>query len=404
MRLRNLTLVALKAIWTNKSRSLLTMLGVIIGVSAVIMLIAIGNGLQQLVTQQFEDFGANNIYIASGDIFGEGGGFGGEDQFAAQLVNQNLEFSFVDDLERLRPEVSAVTALSLNSSPVSYVDASKTTSIAGVSAAYFAITNTNPQLGSVFTPQQADRKDTVAVIGSQLAEELFGAVDPIGKKVTVNNRNFEVIGVAEEKGGGFGGPNFDTYVYIPIQSWFQLFDSQIVLRMVAQARSQADIEPAIDRINEALLKKLDEDDFSVFQQTDILDIIDQILGALTAGLGGIAAISLLVGGIGIMNIMLVSVTERTREIGLRKALGATPRVILTQFLIEAVLLSVTGGMIGVGIAYVFSLVINRFVPAVVSLQSVLLAFGVSAGVGIVFGVFPARKASKLSPIEALRYE
>ncbi|MCK5344361.1 MAG: ABC transporter permease, partial [Candidatus Heimdallarchaeota archaeon] len=366
-------------------------------------LIAIGNGLKIMVTQQFEDFGANNIFIASGDIFGEGG-FGGEDSIASAISSQNLKYSDVGDISRLREHISRVTPLSLNSSSISYKENTKSTSIAGVSADYSIVTNTNTKVGRFFTDQESDRKERVTVLGFALAEELFGAIDPVNKSVIINNRGFKVIGVAEEKGGGFGGPNFDTYAYIPIQSWFQLFDSQIIFRIIAQSKSQDGLSESMNAIENLLGKRLDDEDFSVFEQADILGIIDQILGAITAGLGGIAAISLVVGGIGIMNIMLVSVTERTREIGLRKALGATPKVILIQFLIESVLLSVIGGMIGVGIAYAISALIQQFIPAAVSFDSVLLAFGVSAAVGVIFGVLPARKASQLSPIEALRYE
>lgn len=381
------------------------MLGVIIGVGAVILLISIGAGLQAMVESQFEDFGANNVYIASGDVFGEDGGGGfSEDNIAAQIASQNLRMEDLKEISRIKEHVSGVTAMSFNTGEVTHKNTSQKTTVAGVSGDYSSIMNTPAELGRFFTDIEDDRKERVAVLGSELASELFGGIDPIGKSITLNNRSFEVIGVAEEKGGGFGGPSFDTYVYIPIQTWHKLFDSELVLRIIAQARNGEEVDLTINAIEEYYLKRLEDDEFSVFEQTDILDIVNQILGALTAGLGGIAAISLLVGGIGIMNIMLVSVTERTREIGLRKALGATPKVILMQFLIEAVVLSVTGGLIGVAIAFGVSLLISLFIPAVVTPMSVLLAFGVSALVGIVFGVFPARKASKLSPIEALRYE
>jgi putative ABC transport system permease protein len=213
-----------------------------------------------------------------------------------------------------------------------------------------------------------------------------------------------VVGVAEEKGGGFGGPSFDTYVFIPIELAQRIFSGEAITQMTVQAKSREDIPLAIAEIKQELGKRLAKDEFSVFDQRQILQTINQILSVLTVGLGGIAAISLVVGGIGILNIMLVSVIERTREIGLRKALGATPNVILVQFLIEAATLSIFGGMLGTLLAYILTLILNQFIPATVTLDAVVLAFGVSAAVGIVFGVIPARRASQLSPIEALRYE
>jgi putative ABC transport system permease protein len=378
------------------------MLGVIIGVGAVILLVAIGNGLKSYVSKQFEQFGANNIFIANGDVFGQGGGFS-EDSFASQL-SQKVRYEDIADIRRLRENISAVSGLSISSAEVTYKQKSKKTSVVGVAGEYADITNTELTAGTFFTNAEDEKKTRVAVLGSQIALELFGLVDPIGKNIIINNQPFTVIGIAKEKGGGFGGPSFDTYVYIPQQAWFQLFNSRMVLRIVAKVKSSDQITPAIKSVKDLLGKRLKADEFSVFEQKEILSTINQILGVLTAGLGGIAAISLVVGGIGIMNIMLVSVTERTREIGLRKAIGATPRVILIQFLIEAVVLSVSGGLIGVMIAWLLAQLMNRFLPAEVTISSVLLAFGVSAGIGIIFGVYPARKASQLSPIEALRYE
>jgi putative ABC transport system permease protein len=399
-----LILMALRSLWRNKSRSILTMLGVIIGVGSVILLVAIGNGLKEYVTEQFEQFGANNIYVAPGNLFGEGSsGFGGNDQVTALLSN-TIVYDDVGEIKRLREHVDGVSGMTMNSANVSYKRITKKPTIVGVNAEYGEITNTGMTVGNFFTRSDEDRKSQVVVLGYKLADDLFGSVDPIGKTILLKNRPFKVIGVAEEKGGGFGGPSFDEYVYMPITTGFQLFDSRIVVRIIASARSEASVQPAIRDIEEFYLQRLEEDEFSVFKQDEILKVIDQVLGALTAGLGGIAAISLVVGGIGIMNIMLVSVTERTREIGLRKALGATPNIILVQFLIESVVLSVAGGLIGVGIAYGLSAVISQFIPASVTLSAVMLAFGVSATVGIVFGVYPARKASQLSPIEALRYE
>jgi putative ABC transport system permease protein len=221
----------------------------------------------------------------------------------------------------------------------------------------------------------------------------------------VGTLTFTVIGVVQEVGGGgFGGPSFDEYIYLPFNTASRIYNSDEIMSIVAKAKSEVEIPTAITAIEKVLLEHYDEDEFSVFDQADLLKVITDILGMLTIGLGGIAAISLLVGGVGIMNIMLVSVTERTKEIGLRKALGATPNLLLLQFLIEAAFLSVLGGLVGLGIAFGGALVIQQFFPAKVTWDAVLLAFGVSTAVGLVFGAAPAKKASKLSPIEALRYE
>ncbi|MFC1653650.1 ABC transporter permease [Patescibacteria group bacterium] len=407
MNLTDTIKVALQSLITNKGRSLLTMLGVIIGVSSVILLVSIGNGLEASITDQFEDLGVNTIIIAPGDLFGddEEGGFPAEDQQVAALSNNKLNMTHVNEVRKVKEFINAVTPMAIIPAEVTYKGETKNISVVGVSSEYGDIANSNPEeVGRFFTKAEEDKAERLAVMGFKINEELFGNIDPVGKSIKLNNQTYKVIGVVGEKGGGFGGPSFDTYVYVPIESYFKLFDTKKILRMTAQVKSADLIDESIEAVEKRLLRKLDDEDFSVFDQAEILDVISQILGALTAGLGGIAAISLLVGGIGIMNIMLVSVTERTREIGLRKALGATPNIILMQFLIESVALSVVGGMIGVGIASGAAFAISSFIPAVISIDAIILAFTVSVVVGVVFGVYPARRASLLSPIEALRSE
>lgn len=396
--------MAIKAIITNKGRSFLTMLGVIIGVSSVVMLTAIGSGLQAFITDQFESLGSNNIIIFPGDIFGENGGFDREAQSNA-LANNKLRLSDVKEIERLTQYIKVVVPFNSQSDTIAFQKETKKTSIIGTSYQYADAMGMDFSRGKFFEEVDDQAGKKVAVLGFETAESIFGKVDPIGKKVKIGSQTFEVVGVADKIGGGFGGgPSFDTYVYIPLKTAFKIYDTESIVEIIAQAKNKDDIPDAIEAIKETMSKRLKDDEFSVFDQSEILDTINQILGTLTLGLGGIAAISLVVGGIGIMNIMLVSVTERTREIGLRKALGATPNQILLQFLVEAALLSVIGGLIGLIIAYLGSVALQPYFPAKVTMGAVALAFGVSTAVGLIFGAAPARNAAKLSPIEALRYE
>ncbi len=402
---QNTILVALRAIYINKGRSLLTMLGVIIGVASVVLLTAIGNGLQVYITQQFESLGSNNIIVSPGQVFNKKTGqFADRSSQASSLSNNKLKFSDANDIRKLREHISYVSPANMITDEAQFQTKTKTVTVMGVTEDYPKIFNTKLTKGTFFTKTDDQGGQRVAILGAKVTTELFGTADPMGKKFQLGNQQFTVIGTAEAKGGGFGGPSFDDYVYIPFHTLSQSYDNQKVLQIYAKVRSKEEIPAAISVIEKELGKRLKDDEFSVFDQSDILKTINQILGMLTLGLGGIAAISLVVGGIGIMNIMLVSVTERTREIGLRKALGATPHQILIQFLIEAALLSVLGGLIGLSLAILGALAIHPFFPAEVTLGSITLAFGVSVAVGLIFGAAPANRASKLSPIEALRYE
>lgn len=400
----NILKIALKAIWINKSRSFLTMLGVIIGVGSVVLLTSIGTGLQSYIEDQFDELGANTVLVYPGDPFGEGGGFSRENQLNA-LANSKLEMEDVDDIRKIREFVDIAIPFITNTEKISYRGEEKSITIVGSTEEYpDAQGNTKSEKGRFFNKLENDSKSKVIVIGYEIAEELFGKIDPIGKKVKLGNQSYKVIGVQEKSGSGFGGPSLDTYVFIPIETYFKQFDSKKIVEIIVKTKSSDNIPEAIDAIEKQMFKKYDEDEFSVFDQSEILETINEILGVLTIALGGIASISLVVGGIGIMNIMLVSVTERTREIGLRKALGATPNTILWQFLIEAAILSILGGLIGLIIAFLGTIAMQPYFPAKVTLDSVLLAFGVSTAVGLIFGAAPARRASQLSPIEALRYE
>ncbi len=396
--------LALKAIMLNKVRSFLTMLGVIIGVGSVVLLTSIGTGLQVYVSDQFASLGTNTLYVVPGDPFGENGGFGGE-QAMLESVKPVLKRRQYNKIIRDNRDVikdGVVTAV--NVAEAKYASTTKKVTLYGVTPSYETVRSTIAETGRWFSKTEEEKAERVILLGPGIATELFGKIDPVNKKIQLNGQAYTVLGVLEEKGGGFGGPSFDNYVYVPLETLFKYFDSELVDSFIFEAKDKELLPQTITAIEETMLKELDEDQFSVFDQSDLLETINSILGVLTAGLGGIAAISLLVGGIGIMNIMLVSVTERTREIGLRKALGATPNLILLQFLIEAALLSVIGGLIGLVIAYLGSLLLQPYFPARVTMEAVALAFGVSTAVGLVFGVAPARRAANLSPIEALRYE
>lgn len=401
--MKDIFIIAVKAILLNKVRSFLTMLGVIIGVGSVVLLTSIGTGLSAYVTAEFDQLGANTFYILPGDVVNDNGTINTQNS-ATSLAGSKLTLTHVREIGRLREHVKDVSPLSIQSDSVEYRDETESVSVVGSLPNVESAFNVPAERGKFFTSTQYESSDRVVVLGFQVAEDLFGKIDPIGKKVTLGDQSFRVVGVVEKKGSGFGGPGFDTFVYMPMSTFSKFYDNDTIVRIIVKTTNTENMEEHKEAIEDLLLKSLDSDEFSVVDQAELLSTITQILGVLTTALGGIASISLVVGGIGIMNIMLVSVTERTREIGLRKALGATPNMILVQFLIEAAVLSVLGGMIGVGIAYAGTLAIQSFVPARVTPEAIALAFGVSTVVGLIFGAAPARRAAQLSPIEALRYE
>jgi putative ABC transport system permease protein len=288
---------------------------------------------------------------------------------------------------------------------VSYQGKSTYTTVGGLTAEYQKMRNLVTSSGRQISDSDNASSRPVADIGQTVIDNIFGNIDPIGKKITIGGQKFEVVGVLSKIGsGGAIGTDTNNFVFIPLTTSQNLFGIKSVQAIGVKVRDKEEIPQAKIMIQNELGKRLKSDDFSVVDSSSLLATIDQILGVITLALGGIAAISLVVGGVGIMNIMLVSVTERTREIGLRKAVGAKPNDILIQFLIESVTLSVVGGGIGVLIGFLGSLAINQFIATTVTFWSVALAFGVSAIIGVVFGVAPAARASKLNPIEALKYE
>lgn len=381
-------------------RSALTMIGIIIGVSAVIILISVGQGIQNYITGRFESLGANTVNVLPGKVTLDEGFTGSGPNFAGS----KLTLKMAEDLQKIGGPINLVGAEADFSATVSYKGESKYTSIAGINVGYAKILNLEIEEGREISQTDIEASRKVAVIGKSIQEKLFGQSSAVGKQINIASEKFEVIGILSKIGSTGIGIDINNFVAIPITSAGKISGSDKIQVISIQAKSKDEIDETIELAKKYLRTKLKDDEFSILDQSSLLGTITQILGVLTLALGGIAAISIVVGGVGIMNIMLVSVTERTKEIGLRKAVGAKPSDILTQFLIEATTLSISGGILGILLGWSGSLALNQFFPTFVTVWSVALAFGVSAAIGIIFGVAPAIKASRLDPINALRYE
>lgn len=391
--------LAFTALRTNKTRSLLTMLGIIIGVASVILLVSIGTGLQNWVTEQFASLGANSIMVMAGDVDISQGPRG------ALMSASKFEISDVTDLERGSESIKRVSPMVQGFGSFSYEGNTSSTEVWGVWENYFDISKYEALFGRIVTQNDVERIRRVIVLGNKPAQDLFGeGTNPVGKTLTLHDVQFEIVGVLKSKGGGGAMGSADDFAAIPLTTAMRQFDRDRPFMMFVEAVDSDHVEQAVQDAEMILSKRLKDDEFTVLESTQLLQTVTQFLTVITAALGGIAGISLLVGGIGIMNIMLVSVTERTREIGLRKAVGATPKDIMMQFLIESVILSLFGGTIGIAFGALGSLGISQFIKTSVTPWSVMLSFGFSAMIGIVFGVTPAIRAAKLDPIEALRYE
>jgi putative ABC transport system permease protein len=402
--------VAIQSLTVHKMRSSLTMLGVVIGVAAVISLVAVGQGAQAQVLSRFESLGSNLLTVTAGANFGFSRN--GLRQSVRRLTNTD-----VDAIKGLATTVALIAPEYNSNATVVYSGKTTSIQISGVTAEYSTVRNTNVARGRFISAEDNDNTAMVVILGQTVVENLFGStlVNPIGEVVRINRQNYEVIGVLESKGeSGFN--NQDNVAYMPLRT-AQLklggAGTTEVRSISLQVRSAADMDLAQAQVT-AILRTLHglqtgaADDFTIQNQADIVSTLTETTGTFTTLLGSIAAISLLVGGIGIMNIMLVSVTERTREVGLRKAVGAKRSDILIQFLAEAVVLSVLGGLIGVGFgvggAQVITPLLGSTSKALVTPQSIILALAVALGIGIFFGLYPANRASRLNPIDALRYE
>jgi putative ABC transport system permease protein len=405
MNLTESFLTALDSLMANKMRAVLTMLGVIIGVAAVIALMSIGNGLSASITSEIQSIGTNLLTISTDSDNSDG----------YPTLSMSDVAALSDSLNA--PALSAVAATMQGSQEVVNGSNSTQTTVSGVTANYLFVNNLDEfESGGSMTQNDENTNARVAVLGYEAATDLFENEYPIGQSVKINGVSYEVIGVLAESGGGFG--NADGNIYVPITTaQSRLYadrtreGEKAVSTISATAVSEEMTDAAIEQITETLRRQHDivyaaDDDFSIFSQADLLSTFDTITAALTAFLGAIAGISLVVGGIGIMNIMLVSVTERTREIGIRKAVGAMKRDILAQFLLESVLLSVLGGFLGIVLGWLVSRVASNLMDfaTVVDSGTVLMATGFATAVGLIFGIYPAWRAADLRPIEALRYE
>ena len=397
-------LMAWASLIANKLRSLLTMLGIIIGVAAVIALVSIGNGVKQDIENSISSLGSNLLVVLPGAPRTAGAR-------SSQGSMKSLKISDYEAIAKLEG-VKAASPMTNGSYVVIYQNKNWTTSVAGVNSNFQDVNNWTMTSGRFFSDKNVQNRERVAVVGQTVVKNLFADEDPVGKEIRVKNIPFRVIGVLKSKGNGTMGNDQDDTVLIPYTTSMERVEGIDYLRRVYVVakddggidRLQADIENLL-RVRHNI-KDTNLDDFNIQNMKSIMETVAQTTGTFTLFLGAVAAISLVVGGIGIMNIMLVSVTERTREIGVRKALGATYSVIVTQFLIEAVVISLMGGFIGIAFGIGASKVIGMVsgMSTIVSVPTIIMSFAFSMAIGLIFGIYPARKAAKLNPIDALHYE
>ena len=406
MNITNLFKIALKAIYNNKTRSLLTMLGIIIGIASVIAMLGFGQGTQDQIKEQISSMGSNMIMISPG----------GERRGGQRMDASSMQTLKMDDYEAIRNECAHVTYVSPSVSSSGQLVAGNNNypaSVTGCSQDYLQIRQLEMAEGEMFDEQDVKTAAKVVVIGKTIVDNLFPNEDPIGKTIRVNQIPFKVVGVLVSKGTNSMGMDQDEIVLAPFSTVMKRMLSQSHLQGIqCSATTEADTQLAMNEIEEVLrrnhrLKDGEENNFTLSSMEEIMSTIDSVTGMMTMLLAAIAGISLVVGGIGIMNIMYVSVTERTKEIGLRMSVGARGIDILSQFLIEAVMICLTGGIIGILLGYGLGALVSMLsdqVSVSISPSSVMLAFGVCVLIGMFFGWYPAKKAANLDPIEALRYE
>ncbi len=395
MSLREALRVALQAVVANRLRSALTTLGVVIGVLAVVLLVAIGQGARQEITSQIEGLGSNLLIIVPG-----------EGNFSQGPSRSRFTLADVERLQRAVGDRDRVAGYLVSGEAVRASGERSFSTVLGVTDSFLDVASRDVARGDGFSESDVVTGRRVAVLGDSVARTLFGDLDPLGRTMTVAGVRFRVVGVLAPVGGSAFGPDRDSQVLVPVTAAQRLFGTTFLDALFVEAPSTAAIPGETRLVEQVLSRTLDPSEFSVLTQQEIIGIVGDVLRILTLVLAAIAGISLLVGGVGVSNIMLVSVSERTREIGLRKALGARTRDITRQFLLEAVVLTGVGGLIGLGAGIGLAVLVDRLapIPAVVTGWSVALALGVSVAVGVFFGVWPARRAGRLDPVEALRHE
>jgi putative ABC transport system permease protein len=411
--------VAFKSINSNKLRTFLTMLGIIIGVGAVVAVMSVGAGAEASITANLQSMGTNVITISPGR--GMPGGAGGMmrelrqgGQAQEEVVEGDLYFEDVSALKKeatLLNEIAPV--LQGRSSTIAYMSWSGDASVTGTTQDFLSVQGYTMAEGSFITESDVSNLSNVAVIGSTIADDYFGKIDPVGEVIKIDGKNFTVVGLLETIGSSGFGSSPDETVYIPITTaHYKLFGGPSEIdSIVAKLKDENQLDSAMAEVKSILriehkIYPSEPNDFQISSPTQFLETASSITNILSYTLAGIAAISLLVGGIGIMNIMFVSVTERTREIGIRKAIGAKNRDILIQFLTESIILSLSGGLIGVGFAYLISWLLKTLgsLSSLITATPIILALSFSTGIGLIFGIFPAMRAARLKPIESLRYE